>query len=281
MPHYPIVRNRNLIGLDAIGLAMAATLAYFLCVGWLGPGANDYHIVMVFAIVAIPIKLLVFAATGLYRRIWSYASVAELERIVGGLVIATLCAAVVGELVVPFLNLTSNRVPLPILAIDSLLTGAFIITPRLFFRIRTWHGQQRRRTDDVRAIIVGAGAAGQMIAKELLTNPKMGLYPVAFVDDDDRKANHRLNDIPVLGTIADIGKVAHERDAGALVIAIPSAPGSLTRRVVQAASDAGLKTRTLPPLSDVLSGRASPSLAQRPASVSPAAEARRKTESPT
>jgi len=238
---------------------MAATLAYFLCVGWLGPGANDYHIVMVFAIVAIPIKLLVFAATGLYRRIWSYASVAELERIVGGLVIATLCAAVVGELVVPFLNLTSNRVPLPILAIDSLLTGAFIITPRLFFRIRTWHGQQRRRTDDVRAIIVGAGAAGQMIAKELLTNPKMGLYPVAFVDDDDRKANHRLNDIPVLGTIADIGKVAHERDAGALVIAIPSAPGSLTRRVVQAASDAGLKTRTLPPLSDVLSGRASPS----------------------
>jgi len=259
MPHYPIVRNRNLIGLDAIGLAMAATLAYFLCVGWLGPGANDYHIVMVFAIVAIPIKLLVFAATGLYRRIWSYASVAELERIVGGLVIATLCAAVVGELVVPFLNLTSNRVPLPILAIDSLLTGAFIITPRLFFRIRTWHGQQRRRTDDVRAIIVGAGAAGQMIAKELLTNPKMGLYPVAFVDDDDRKANHRLNDIPVLGTIADIGKVAHERDAGALVIAIPSAPGSLTRRVVQAASDAGLKTRTLPPLSDVLSGRASPS----------------------
>ena len=53
--------------------------------------------------------------------------------------------------------------------------------------------------------------------------------------------------------------MAHERDAGALVIAIPSAPGSLTRRVVQAAADAGIKTRTLPPLSDVLSGRASPS----------------------
>ena len=259
MRHYPLVRNRYLISIDTLGLALAAMLAYGLCISSLGSFSDGYRIVLIFALIAIPIKLVVFAAGGLYRRIWSYASVAELERIVGGLVIATLCAAVVGELVVPFLNATSQTVPLPILAIDSLLTGAFIITPRLFFRIRTWHGQQRRRNDDVRAIIVGAGAAGQMIAKELLTNPKMGLYPVAFVDDDDRKANHRLNDIPVLGTIADIGKVAHERDAGALVIAIPSAPGSLTRRVVQAAADAGLKTRTLPPLSDVLSGRASPS----------------------
>ena len=259
MRHYPLVRNRYLISIDTLGLALAAMLAYGLCISSLGNFSDGYRIVLIFALIAIPIKLVVFAGTGLYRRIWSYASVAELERIVGGLIIASLCAAVVGELVVPFLNATSQTVPLPILAIDSLLAGAFIITPRLFFRIRTWHGQQRRRTDDVRAIIVGAGAAGQMIAKELLTNPKMGLYPVAFVDDDDRKANHRLNDIPVLGTIADIGKVAHERDAGALVIAIPSAPGSLTRRVVQAAADAGLKTRTLPPLSDVLSGRASPS----------------------
>jgi FlaA1/EpsC-like NDP-sugar epimerase len=259
MRHYPLVRNRYLISIDTLGLALAAMLAYGLCISSLGNFSDGYRIVLIFALIAIPIKLVVFAGTGLYRRIWSYASVAELERIVGGLIIASLCAAVVGELVVPFLNATSQTVPLPILAIDSLLAGAFIITPRLFFRIRTWHGQQRRRKDDVRAIIVGAGAAGQMIAKELLTNPKMGLYPVAFVDDDDRKANHRLNDIPVLGTIADIGKVAHERDAGALVIAIPSAPGSLTRRVVQAAADAGLKTRTLPPLSDVLSGRASPS----------------------
>jgi FlaA1/EpsC-like NDP-sugar epimerase len=259
MRHYPLVRNRYLISIDTLGLALAAMLAYGLCISSLGNFSDGYRIVLIFALIAIPIKLVVFAGTGLYRRIWSYASVAELERIVGGLIIASLCAAVVGELVVPFLNATSQTVPLPILAIDSLLAGAFIITPRLFFRIRTWHGQQRRRTDDVRATIVGAGAAGQMIAKELLTNPKMGLYPVAFVDDDDRKANHRLNDIPVLGTIADIGKVAHERDAGALVIAIPSAPGSLTRRVVQAAADAGLKTRTLPPLSDVLSGRASPS----------------------
>ena len=259
MRHYPLVRNRYLISIDAIGVALAATLAYTLCAGSLSNATGDFRTVLVFALVAIPVKLLVFAGTGLYRRIWSYASVAELERIIGGLVAATLCAAVVGELVIPFLHLSAHSVPLPILAIDSLLTAAFIITPRLFFRIRTWHGQQRRRNDDVRAIIVGAGAAGQMIAKELLTNPQMGLYPVGFVDDDDRKANHRLNDIPVLGTIADIGRVAHERDAGAVVIAIPSAPGSLTRRVVQAAADAGLKTRTLPPLSDVLSGRASPS----------------------
>jgi FlaA1/EpsC-like NDP-sugar epimerase len=111
----------------------------------------------------------------------------------------------------------------------------------------------------MRAILAGAGAAGQMIAKDLLTNPGLGLYPVAFVDDDERKNKLRLHEIPVLGHIADIARVAHDNDAAAIVIAMPSAPGSVIRRIVQAASDAGLKTRTLPPLSEVLSGRASPS----------------------
>jgi FlaA1/EpsC-like NDP-sugar epimerase len=165
----------------------------------------------------------------------------------------------IGLVILPVSGITQARVPISVVALDALLMGALIVAPRLFFRVRKWHSHRRRRDDDMRAIIVGAGAAGQMIAKELLTNPGLGLYPVAFVDDDERKNKLRLHEIPVVGKIADIGKVAHDNDAGAIVIAIPSAPGSVIRRIVQAAADSGLKTRTLPPLSDVLSGRASPS----------------------
>src|SRR6185312_2789996 len=156
-----------------------------------------------------------------------------------------------GLVILPSTGLVPLRVPVSVVALDALLTGVLIITPRLFFRMRTWHARRRRRDDDMRAVIVGAGAAGQMIAKELLTNPQLGLYPVAFVDDDPRKNRLRLHEIPVVGRIADIGRVAHERDAGAVVIAIPSAPGSVIRRIVQEAVNSGLKTRTLPPLSDV------------------------------
>jgi FlaA1/EpsC-like NDP-sugar epimerase len=213
----------------------------------------------VFALAVTPAALGVFVATGLYRRIWSYASVAEVERIIVGVLISSVCAAMLGLVLLPVTGLTPARVPISVVALDALLTGVLVVAPRLFFRIRTWHGRRRRREDDMRAVIVGAGAAGQMIAKELLTNPQLGMYPVAFVDDDPRKNRLRLHEIPVVGSIADIGRVAHEHDAGAVVIAMPSAPGSVIRRIVETAADSGLKTRTLPPLSEVLSGRASPS----------------------
>lgn len=211
-----------------------------------------------FAVVATPTSLAVFVFAGLYRRIWSYASIAEVERIITGVSVATVCSAFIGRVLLPMIGLTSVRVPISVIALAALLSGALIVAPRLFFRMRSWHARNRRRSDDMRTIIVGAGAAGQMIAKELLTNPQLGMYPVAFVDDDERKNRLRLNEIPVVGRIADIGRVAHEQDVRAVVIAIPSAPGSVIRRVVKAAADAGLKTRTLPPLSDVLSGRESP-----------------------
>ncbi len=255
----PEIRSRYLLLLDAASLVFAVWLAYVLRFDGLPPGGAQTTTAIVFAVVVTPVALAVFVATGLYRRIWSYASVAEVERIIVGVSIVTVISAVLGLLILPFLRITPTRVPISVVALDALLTGALIVAPRLFFRVRTWHSRRRRRDDDLRAIIVGAGAAGHMIAKELLTNHELGLYPVAFVDDDERKNKLRLHEIPVVGKIADIGRVAHENDAGAIVIAMPSAPGSVIRRIVQAASDAGLKTRTLPPLSDVLSGRASPS----------------------
>jgi FlaA1/EpsC-like NDP-sugar epimerase len=238
---------------------IAVGLAYILRFNGLPPTSAERLTAITFAVVTAPIALAVFVFAGLYRRIWSYASVAEVERIIVGVSIAAVSSTLIGLVLLPATGLTPGRVPVSVIALDALLAGALIVAPRLFFRIRTWHGRRRRRDDDMRAIIVGAGAAGQMIAKELLTNPQLGMYPVAFVDDDERKNKLRLHEIPVVGSIADIGRVAHDHDAGAVVIAIPSAPGSVIRRIVRAAADAGLKTRTLPPLSDVLSGRASPS----------------------
>lgn len=255
----PEIRSRYLFLVDAVALLAAVALAYLLRFDGLPPRSTDIHTAIVFALAVTPVKLAVFVFTGLYRRIWSYASVAEVERIVTGASIATVFAAIIGGLLLPASGLTDARVPISVLALDALLSSALIVAPRLFFRIRNWHRRRRRRDDDLRAIIVGAGAAGQMIARELITNPGLGLLPVAFVDDDSRKRGHRLHEIPVIGTIADIGRIAREHDVGAVVIAMPSAPGSVVRRIVKAASDGGLKTRTLPPLSEVLSGRASPS----------------------
>jgi FlaA1/EpsC-like NDP-sugar epimerase len=251
------IRSRYLIAIDAIALCASVALAYMLGFErfWLSP--DQTRTALIFAAVIIPLKLALFIAAGLYRRIWHYASIAELERIVGGLGIATVASVFVGGLLLPDSHLVPVHIPWAVLALDSLLSASLIVAPRLFYRVVSWHGQRRHRNDHARAIIVGAGAAGQMIAKELLSNHTLGICPVAFADDDERKANHRLHELPVLGRIDDIGKIAAQQGASIVVIAMPSAPGLVIRRVVRVAAEAGLKTRILPSLSDMLSGRAS------------------------
>ncbi|MGI8548917.1 MAG: polysaccharide biosynthesis protein [Gemmatimonadaceae bacterium] len=258
MAQKPEPRSRYILSLDTLSLLGSVILAYILRFEGLPPGGEYLRTALLFASISVPLKLLIFIRVRLYRRIWSFASVAELESIAAALGIAAAASWTLGAVVLPLSGLTSTRVPLSVLALDSLLSAVVVVAPRLYLRVRRWRGQRRRRGDDAKAIIVGAGAAGEMIARELLANPSLGMYPVGFIDDDARKAHHRLNGIPVLGTIADAGHIANELNASAVVIAMPSAAGSVIRRVIQVASDAGLKTRTLPPLSDVLSGRVSP-----------------------
>ena len=96
-----------------------------------------------------------------------------------------------------------------------------------------------------------------MILRELQTNPQLGLTPVGFVDDDPRKQNHRLNDLPVLGRLAQVPMLIGRHSVDEVVIAMPTAPGRVVRKVVRAAMDAHVPTRTVPALFEILSGRVS------------------------
>ena len=248
------IRNRYLVALDTVTLTASVALAYLI--RFEGPDIPPRFLTagFIFASLVVPVKLIIFLVTGMYRRLWSYASIAELERILGAIGCATLASAVVGFLL-PKFGGPAAHVPWSVLVLDSLISAALIVAPRLLYRSVSWHSQRRRRVGDLRAIVAGAGSAGQMIAKELLTHPNLGIRPVAFVDDDARKRNHRLHGIPVLGSIADIKGVAEIRHANALVIAMPSVPGQIIRPIVRAATEAGLKIRIVPSLADMLSGR--------------------------
>jgi len=106
-------------------------------------------------------------------------------------------------------------------------------------------------------LVVGAGAAGTLIVKEMLGHPQLRLDPVGFVDDDTRKHGHRLLGLPVLGALDDIPKLVERHEIGEVVIAMPRAPGTVVRQVVRAAQEAGIETRTMPAMFDILAGNVS------------------------
>ncbi|MEO7985558.1 MAG: nucleoside-diphosphate sugar epimerase/dehydratase [Gemmatimonadales bacterium] len=249
------LRNRHLFGSDAVLFASSVIIAFALRFEGFEWGPVWTHIALVYLAVALPVKLCTFWRIGIYRRLWRYSGMVDVERLAAASAISGLVCLVLGLEVLPRLGLTATRVPVSVLFIDGLLTASFAALPRLTFHAFGRRGQRRRLENGRRALIVGAGAAGEMIVKELMGHPQIGLNPIAFVDDDTTKHGHRLSDLPVIGALDQIPALVRGYDIEEIVIAMPRAPGKVVREVVRAAIEAGATTRTVPGMYDILSGR--------------------------
>ncbi|HEY4304178.1 MAG TPA: nucleoside-diphosphate sugar epimerase/dehydratase [Gemmatimonadaceae bacterium] len=220
---------------------------------------------LLFIAVSLPIKIAIFYRIGIYRRLWRYASIADLEILLVAFGLGGVVSFVVGMFVLPGLQITASRIPISILLCDTALTGAAVSLPRLLLRVvarryRARGVSDRRRQlrlaeDSTRVLVAGAGAAGGAIVKELLENPHLGLVPVGFMDDDPIKQGHQLHGVPVLGPISALDALVRAYSVSEVIIALPSAGGRVIREIVQASSAVGVRNRTMPSLSSILSGR--------------------------
>ncbi|HKU60786.1 MAG TPA: nucleoside-diphosphate sugar epimerase/dehydratase [Gemmatimonadales bacterium] len=253
MPRH--LRNRHLLFLDAVLLGLSTMVAYVVRFEGLDWGGANLHTALVFLLCSLPLKLGVLLYVGLYRRLWRFAGVAELEHILVATAISASLSTLLGAAVLPGLTLTPVRVPLSVLFIDACLSAGAVALPRLFIRLLGRRSQWRRLEAARRVLIVGAGAAGEVIVKELLSHPQLGMNPIGFVDDDRSKHGHRLCDLPVYGALSAIKDLVLRYDVEEVIIAMPRAPGAVVREVVRAAMEAGVKTRTVPGIFDIISGR--------------------------
>jgi FlaA1/EpsC-like NDP-sugar epimerase len=257
------MRNRIFLALDLALCAATVLLAFaarFEGVTW-PPGVQS--IAIAYLAVVVPLKIILFFSVGLYRRLWRYASIADLEIILIAAFLGAVASFVVGFGIFAA-GITPGRVPIGVMLLDSALTAAAISLPRLFLRviarrsrsrrIRGRRGSLREPMDVRRVLIAGAGDAGGMIAKELLENPQLGLIPIGFIDDDVTKHGHSLHGLPVLGPLSMLGGLVHRFIVGEVIIALPSARGKVIREIVQASAEAGVRNRTVPGLYEILSG---------------------------
>lgn len=260
------VRNRHLLLADAALLATSPFILYALRFEGVRWPQVQRETALVFTLTLLPIALGIFFAFGLYRRLWRYASVSELELIFRAGLAAALASVLLGGVILPQSGLTPVRVPLSVLITNAVLLVGAIAAPRLALRVAGWRGMMGgnemfaatvapHRGGKRRVLICGAGTAGQLIVNEMRTNPRLGIEPVGFVDDDATKLGHHLSDVPVLGILKDIPRLVQMYRVDTLVIAMPSAPGSVIRQVVRAAAGTGVHTQTIPGLAEILSGR--------------------------
>ena len=127
--------------------------------------------------------------------------------------------------------------------------------PRFFYRYLkdNW----REQSSGKRAIIVGAGMAGEMLVRDLMREPDSSYYPVGFVDDDKGKKRREIHGLRVMGSCRKLPKLVKELNAEVALIAIPSAIDVDMRRIVGICDDAGVSCLTLPSIREISSGRVS------------------------
>jgi FlaA1/EpsC-like NDP-sugar epimerase len=107
------------------------------------------------------------------------------------------------------------------------------------------------------ALIIGAGDAGALVAKELLKNPQLNLNPIGFLDDNPDKFKQQIHGVPVIGKLKDISRTIDSKVIDEVIIAIPSAPGSIVRSVSDSCRRNHIHFRTMPGLYELLGGNVS------------------------
>ena len=205
----------------------------------------------------MPVLLAALAAFGVYQRVWTFVGQREYEGVVKGVIVATLVIVGAIALLHPVqtppsssstdvFSLQSSAVTMPasvialflLLAVALLVGARFIVHLVIEGRARSFRASPGAR--DV--LIVGGGDGGRLVVRELARNPQLGLRPVGFVDDDPRKQGFKDEyGLRVLGTTAseDLARVLDDVEPDEVVIAIPSAPGTVRARVVVACRAVG------------------------------------------
>ncbi|MFD1773470.1 nucleoside-diphosphate sugar epimerase/dehydratase [Paenibacillus rhizophilus] len=188
----------------------------------------------------------------LYRKAWKYAGVEE-SLLIAKVVSFSMLAAATVQFVFSF------DVQYRLLLVTWLLHMMLIGGSRFCWRVlRTAHAKQETSsaTDGAkRTLIIGAGSAGTMVARQLLSGSDKELKPVAFVDDHLSKLGLDIMGIPVAGRIKDIEYLAGRYKVDHIVIAIPSLPKDRLKAICEECAKTSAKTQTIPMLEDIASGK--------------------------
>ena len=198
------------------------------------------------------VHMAIFWLLGLYRGLWRYASLPDLQRI--------LLAVGLGALATPaLLTLLGHGALVPrsvYLLAPLLLVGAMSGSR---FAYRAWKEKRLialvAHPEAAPVLVLGAGDAAVLLLKELANSPQWRV--LGLLDDDPRKHGGEIERIKVLGPVERVGEVAGQFGVTQAIIAMPGATHEVRKRAVDFATAAGLAVMTVPALSDIISGKVS------------------------
>ena len=205
----------------------------------------------------VPVVLIQFAVlhlAGVYTFIWRYVGMAELRTFVK--------AAIYSAIPILFLRLflsvefQSLRVPFSIIVMDTVVAFGGVLGVRVLRRglYETSGKRGNGKSKQKSILLIGAGRAGVMVAKEIQTRSQMDLHIAGFVDDAPQKRGSAIQGIKVLGTTSELPSLVRALNIDHVVVSIAQASRADFRRILDICEKIPVKVRTIPCLYEIVQG---------------------------
>ena len=248
----------NQVFIDLVVFCLAYLISFVVRFEGLPPGPGLRQMMILFPYIVLA-RIACFALFSVYSIIWRFISIADIEPILVALLPVTFVLTL-GRLLLPN-SLSLLRLPYSVISMEFLFSLAGVLGVRMLRRLQYEEGRREYlkaggdSEKSTKTILIGAGSAGNLVAKELNLRTDLGTDIVGFVDDDAHKTGKIIQGVRVLGTTAQIPDLARKLGIKEAVITIVNASSRQIHRITDLCGEAGLKTRIVPGLFELLDKR--------------------------
>jgi len=245
---------------DLTILVAAFVLAYLLRFDFAIPKQEIYHgLVQLPAVVLIQFGMLFL--TGVYTFIWRYVGMAELKAFLSGALCSPL--PVVALRVWLPEEFQQWRVPFSVIVVDTFLAFGGVLGVRLLRRALYERDQKQSKRASLdsgnghknRVLLIGAGRAGMLAAREIQNRGESDMKIIGFVDDDPNKQRAVIYGVKVLGVTQALPSLVRELGIDQVVISIAQASRQDFRRILDMCEQIPVKVQIIPAFYEILQGR--------------------------
>ena len=205
------------------------------------------------------IKIPTFYAAGLYKGMWRFTSLVDMQKIFKAVFTSSILLVAVILFTTRFAGLSRS-----VYILDALFT--FILISSFRVGIRYWYYQKKHlfnnpdvsiSTKKTKLLLLGAGESAEKIIREIKDNPRLPYRIIGLLDDDPGKAGKQIHGVPILGLIDELSVHAQQLDIDELLISIATATSSEMKRMIRRCKESGLSYKVIPGLGGIIDGQVS------------------------
>ena len=196
--------------------------------------------------------LVVFYVLRLYNSLWRFASFSELNRIFAATVLTTLFQ---------FVGITFfiRRMPFSYYMTGCLLQFLLVAGVRFAYRYITLERARREQSRKVsrNAMVIGAGAAGQIILREMKASREVQAKPCCVIDDNPNKWGRFIEGVPIVGGREMILTSVEKYQIDQILLALPAASAEDRREILNICKETRCELKSLPGVYQLANGQVS------------------------